>query len=93
MGLLLLLWLATLASTSVFHESLHTDGNARDHHCAICLFTHGQVATAGVGGLSVLFIALCVGLVPLVRQVTLTSSDLRLAPSRAPPRFSAPSAR
>ena len=93
MLVVLLLWLATFAATSAFHQSLHADADTGSHHCVICVFAHGQVATAGVGGLSVLFIALCVGLVPLVRQVTLTSSDLRLAPSRAPPRFSAPSAR
>ena len=89
----LLLWLATLAATSAFHQSLHADAGTGSHHCLICVFVHGQVDTTGVGGLSVLFIALCVGLVPMARSVMLTSIDLRLAPSRAPPRFSAPSAR
>ena len=89
----LLLWLATLAGTSAFHQSLHADTDAGGHHCVICVFAHGLLDTVSVGGLSVLFIALCVRLVLLARTVTLTSIDLRLAPSRAPPRFSAPSAR
>ena len=93
MMVLLLLWLATFAATSAFHQSLHADAGTGGHHCVICVFAHGQVDTASVGGLTVLFIAFCVGLVPLARQLMLSSIDLRLAPSRAPPRFSAPSAR
>ena len=89
--MVLFLWLATFAATAAFHQTLHAD--AGDHHCVICVFAHGQVDTAGVGGLSVPFIALCVGLMPLIRQVTLTFIDLRLAPSRAPPRFSVHSVR
>ncbi len=89
----LLLWLATLASTSTFHQSLHADTDAGGHHCVICVFAHGLLDTAGVGVLAVLFVALCVELALLARTVALTSIDLRLAPSRAPPCFSAPSAR
>ena len=87
---ILLLWLATLAGTSAFHQSLHADADASGHHCVICVFTHGQVDSAVVGGLSVIFVALCIGSMPLIRPVMLTSIDLRLAPSRAPPRFSVP---
>lgn len=93
MLLVLLLWLATLAATSAFHQSLHTDADTGSHHCLICVFAHSQVETAGVGVLAVFFIALCVELAPLAQPVTLTSLDLRLAPSRAPPRFSASSVR
>ena len=89
----LVLWLATFAATSALHHSLHADTDAGGHHCVICVFAHGQVESAGVGASFVLCLALCVGLLPLARQVTPTSIDLRLAPSRAPPRFSAPSVR
>ena len=87
------LWLATFAGTSSFHQSLHADADTDGHHCVICLFAHGQVESPSVGGLTVLFIAFCVGLVSLARQLALTAIDLRLAPSRAPPHCSAPSVR
>lgn len=88
----LVIWLVTFGGTSSFHESLHTD-SAGDGACVICLFTHSQVDTATVGALPVFFFAVCIGLVPLARQMILTALDLRLAPSRAPPRFSVPSTR
>ncbi len=93
MLVVLMLWLSTFAATSAFHQSLHADTDTGGHHCVICVFAHGQVDTASVGGFTALFIAFGVGLVPLARQVTLPSIDLRLAPGRAPPRFSVHSAR
>lgn len=89
----LLVWLVTFAPTSFFHSSLHDDTHDHAAPCVICLFAHSQVDTIGLGAVCVLFLAVCVGLAPLARQLVLASLDLRLAPSRAPPRFSGSSLR
>lgn len=89
----LLVWLVVFAPTSCFHSSLHDDAHEQAAPCVICLFAHSQVDASGLGMAAIIFIALCVGLAPLVRSLALTSLDLRLAPSRAPPRFSGSSIR
>ncbi|MBI3875763.1 MAG: hypothetical protein HY300_07355 [Verrucomicrobia bacterium] len=88
----LIVWLAVFAPTSAFHTAVHSDG-ADAHQCAICHFTKSQVLTAGAPSLLAGIVLLVfAGAFPAL-QVFLSSVDLRLAPGRAPPRFSRASLR
>ncbi len=80
-------WLAVFSGTSAFHAEHHEDGSS-SHLCAICHFTKGGVLAADAPPiLVVLLLVVMATLIPAFRLVP-SSNDVRLAPGRAPPRFS-----
>ena len=81
----LMLAVPLLAASPKLHKYLHRDGAAAHHSCFVCAFAKGQVSTAETTLAAVLvFLGLSVG--ALLENISLLpSSDIRLAPSRAPP--------
>jgi hypothetical protein len=86
-GLLLFVALQVFAGSSTLHKAIHSDANAPGHHCVITLLTHGQVNAPVVSGVWAAFAAALIFFLPLIQSAVLSSFDLRLSPSRAPPRF------
>lgn len=86
-GLMLCLWLALgLASSSTqLHHALHQDSHQTSHDCVLTLLSKGLMTGSVSTGLMVL--------APVMEEWTVTapylfaavSSDVRLAPERAPP--------
>jgi hypothetical protein len=68
------------------HEMIHSDAGHEDHHCAVTLFTHGQVhgADAELPVFRPEPVAVFVQARPETPSV---SPDLRLLPGRGPPSF------
>ena len=84
--LALFLPLQLVAASTLLHEMLHADAAAPGHHCVVTLIAQGQVDSPVAGPLVVAAItALCLLLAPLA-AAPFVSTDLRLAPGRAPPR-------
>jgi hypothetical protein len=89
-GVLMLgLWLGLigLASSERLHHFLHSDSHQSNHECLVTFFSKGQL----VGGLSsgILLVAVftCLGSARVAEDGPGSLTDVRLAPSRAPPRF------
>jgi hypothetical protein len=86
--MLLGLWLfiALLAAVPQFHRVLHADSDSPTHHCVVekltsSSFIHGPAADVHVDPVCEAF-----GSAP-AENVYVSSVDLRLSPSRAPPHF------
>jgi len=86
-GIALFLALQVFASSGALHKSLHAEADAPGHHCVITLLSQGQVSAPVVIGIWVAFAFASIFLLPLLQSAVTSSSDLRLAPGRAPPRF------
>ncbi len=81
----LMLAVPVFAASPALHKYLHHDGADAHHSCFVCAFVKGQVHTAETA-LAVILVFLGLALGALLENVSLLpSSDLRLAPSRAPP--------
>ena len=85
--LALFLSLQLFAGSGSFHRVLHSDASSPDHHCVITLITQGQVNVPVVLGIWLAFATTLIFSLPLLQATVRASFDLRLAPSRAPPRF------
>ena len=83
--LALFITLQLFASSGPLHKAIHADADTPGHHCVVTLLTHGQVNAPVLAGIWLAFAAAVVFLLPLIRSAVLPSSDLRLAPGRAPP--------
>jgi hypothetical protein len=81
----LILLVSALACNSTFHQCLHADACHSDHHCALCLFLHGQIDAADVAPIQDSMAASLVASQPVMDSFEISSLDLRLSPSRAPP--------
>jgi hypothetical protein len=84
-GLGLFLTLQSLATSAVLHKFVHADADSLDHHCAITLFSRGQVSTADVAAPLVAFVAALFFLLPALQSADTSSFAYRFSASRAPP--------
>ena len=80
-----ILLVGALACNSTFHQCLHADSCHSDHNCALCLFLHGQVDAADVAPIRGSMTASLEASQPVMESFEISSLDLRLSPSRAPP--------
>ena len=85
-GLVLFLTLQLLSSSAALHKLIHEDADSSDHHCAITLFTHGQVSTTETIAPLVAFVASLFFVLPILQSAEFPSFDYRFSASRAPPR-------
>ena len=84
---MLLLVATTAAAGHLLHRALHTNDSAPSHNCVLCLFAKGQVTAADGLALLALFVTPFLLVLAWVSFRAPASLDLRLAPSRAPPRL------
>ena len=82
-GLLVFLMLA-LSVGSVLHRN-HSDHQAGQHSCALCLLAHGGVMADGATGTAIISAQHSFDLPSLGETKSSSAFDLRLAPGRAPP--------
>jgi len=86
-GLLLFLTLQLLTTSSALHKLIHADAGSLDHHCAITLFTRGQVSTAETVAPLIAFVAALFFLLPRLQSAEISSPACSFSASRAPPRW------
>jgi hypothetical protein len=86
-GLALFLALQLFASSDALHRWIHADANSADHHCAVTLFSHGQVNAAESLAPLAAFVAAMFFLLPPLQSAVFSSVEYRFSPSRAPPRL------
>jgi hypothetical protein len=86
MGLALFLTLQLFTVCEPLHKLIHADADSPEHHCAVTLFSHGQVTTAETVAPLIGFVAALFFLLPPLQSAVFSSFDFRFAPSRAPPR-------
>jgi hypothetical protein len=81
----LMLAVPLFAASPALHKYLHHDSADAHHSCFVCAFVKGQINTAEtVLAVVLVFLGLAQG--ALLENFSLVpSSDIRLAPSRAPP--------
>jgi len=85
-GLMLFLTVQLLASSAALHKLIHADADSPGHHCAVTLFTSGQVSAAEAVPVLVAFVAALFFLLPILRSAEFPSFAYRFSASRAPPR-------
>jgi hypothetical protein len=86
-GLIAVLLLVTACCASqALHQSLHRDSDAGSHFCLVCLFAKGQVSAAPMALISAAVLFYCLGSLRAEDAPAPAILDLRLSPSRAPPR-------
>jgi hypothetical protein len=84
-GLALFLTLQLFTVCEPLHKLIHPDADSEDHHCAVTLFSHGQVTTAETVLPLIGFVAALFFLLPPLQSAVFSPVDFRFAPSRAPP--------
>jgi hypothetical protein len=82
---LLLLFIAALASSPTLHNWFHDDARSPDHNCVITLFAKGQLSPTAVASILVALVALLGAVALLAETILLPSADYRYSSSRAPP--------
>jgi len=85
--LALFLALQVFSASSALHQAIHVDAGSAGHHCALTVLAQGHLDAPAVLAGSVAFVAALFFLLPPFRAAFLSSTDHRLSPSRAPPRF------
>jgi hypothetical protein len=85
-SLVLFLALQLLTSSAALHKLVHADADSLDHHCAITLFSRGQIGAADVVAPLMAFVAACFFLLPIPQSAEFSSFEYRFSASRAPPR-------
>jgi hypothetical protein len=85
-GLMLFLTLQLLTTSTALHKLIHADAGSIDHHCAITLFTRGQVSAADTVTPLIAFVAALFFLLPMLRSAEVSSPEYCFSASRAPPR-------
>lgn len=83
--LVLFLTLQLFASSESLHKLIHPDADSPDHHCAITMLAHGQVAASEALPILVGFVAILFFVLPLLKSAEYSSFDYRFSSSRAPP--------
>jgi len=84
--LILFLALQVLSSSTALHKLVHADADSFDHHCAVTMFSRGQVNAAEV---TVTLAALSVAFaffLPALIAAEFPSFAYSVSSSRAPPR-------
>ncbi|HXG47823.1 MAG TPA: hypothetical protein VNO52_09375 [Methylomirabilota bacterium] len=86
-GLMLSLWLVTLAFATVpeLHHVLHCDSHQPSHECCLSLIGKGECLTGPVAAVLAPADSAANRLPPSVDLFPRPAADLRLAPGRAPP--------
>jgi len=84
-GLVLFLALQLLSTSTALHKLVHSDADSVDHHCAITLFSRGQVSTAETIAVPVAFVAALFFFLPILQSAEFSSFEFRFSASRAPP--------
>ena len=85
-GLVLFLFTQLLATSTVLHKLVHSDANSVNHHCAVTMFSRGQVSATEVLVTLVAFVAALIFLLPPFQSAVLSPVAYRFSASRAPPR-------
>jgi hypothetical protein len=85
---LFILVASALSISPSLHRRLHHNGTQTHDFCLICAFANGQVSTAETSPALVLIFLFFICGSGLQMASPVSSCDLRLSPSRAPPRFS-----
>jgi hypothetical protein len=83
--LALFLVLELFASAPALHKLIHSDGGSTGHHCAITLFSQGNINTANTSAAIVACAAALLLSLPLLESASFSLFDYRLSLSRAPP--------
>lgn len=83
--LALFLTLELSASIPGLHKLIHSDAGSARHHCAVTVFSHGNVSAADTSTSIVIFVAALLFSLPILQSAIFSRFDYRLAPSRAPP--------
>jgi hypothetical protein len=83
--LLLFLALQLFSSSESLHKWLHPDADSADHHCAVTLFSHGQVNASEAVLPLLAFVAVLFFVLPPLQSAVSFSFDYRFSASRAPP--------
>jgi hypothetical protein len=85
LGISIVLFLSVFGASASLHKLIHPDADSADHHCAITLFAHSQVASAS-GAQSLAVVIVIFGGVALLADTFVPSStDYCFSASRAPP--------
>ena len=84
----LVLLLNALAASETLHKLIHHDADEAGHHCAVTLFAHGQVDSAG-GDVPVAIPTAWIETAPSIIFSVPSTAIENLPPGRAPPVFSA----
>lgn len=83
--LTLFLALELFAFAPGLHKLIHSDADSTSHHCAITLFSQGNVSAADTSVALVIFVAALLFSLPVLQSAIFPRLDCRLSPSRAPP--------
>jgi hypothetical protein len=84
----LILLLNAMAACPALHELIHHDADSDEHHCAVTMFTHGQVDSATVD-VSVATPPVSIESTPQIVFSVFTPAIENLPAGRAPPVCSA----
>ena len=85
-GLALFLFVQLLSTSTVLHKLVHSDADSVSHHCAVTMFSRGQVSATEVLVPLVAFVAALIFLLPPFQSAVLSPVAYRFSASRAPPR-------
>jgi hypothetical protein len=81
-----ILFLTAAAPCASLHHRLHEDVRGAGHACFLCMMMQGQMDCAAPAPVQDSFVSVLIGLTPAVNSARIVQADLRLSPSRAPPR-------
>jgi len=79
-----MLVLLALVACPALHHALHHDSDSSEHHCAVTIFTHGQV-DAPVVEAAVILPADAVEFLPLISVSVFNAQVQTFPPGRGPP--------
>lgn len=74
-----------LFASSALHKLIHSDADSASHHCAITVFSHGNISLANTAAAVVVCAAALLLSLPQLQSTVFSLFDYRLSPSRAPP--------
>ena len=80
----LVLFAVVLSVAPVLHQRLHANTAAGDF-CLICSLAKGQVSASELIPVLAIFVSVLLFCLPRFSSEAICASDVRLAPSRAPP--------
>jgi hypothetical protein len=82
----LLLLLTASSAYASLHQRIHSENPDASHTCVICLLLQGHIDSADIVSAQCHFVLGQISSAPPVDTVAKSNIDLRLCPSRAPPR-------
>jgi hypothetical protein len=83
--LALFLALELFASFPALHRIIHSDADSSTHHCAITLFSQGNVNATDIAPRVIAFVAALLFYLPVLPSARSSQFDYRFSASRAPP--------